>query len=504
MPRLKHKHRVFFTVNGVIAGCIAFATFTNPHANAGTAIYVVLLSLVCTLPLLFATSYRGRASLLIVFLSYYFMTFGLGDLVRLFSYQPDSTGVAVGISWGGSIAVLLGAIFFLIGYAVTTSIPVYRTAGWSAREWSPRATAFIGVGCWVIGWIATAYTQFGAADPATALHTNPMIGGFLALTRFLRPVGSLLVIYLYLTTRSRRILILLLAITALDVGLGFFGGSKQIAMGAPVLFFLGFILLRERIPVLALVLFTLITAVFFNAFQGYRIELGHRGETRSAALTQIASGRDALLRPDTPLEKKLGGGLDYLLSRVSQKWVVDLLVERVGKGGVQYKHGSTLTPLFYIFIPRLVAPNKPNNVTGQLVNHTFSIASASTSIAITNLGDLYWNFGWTGIVVGMTIIGAFMAWAATKFRLDTNLTAPKFLFLVITIYFLILMAEGGIALVYTLWARVAVVFLLIHAFVPKKRTSASAHRRRPGGGHGGGPRGQADDATTNGFTGQST
>ena len=112
-PRLKRKHRVFFAINGIITSCIAFEAITNPYASAWTAVYVALLSLVCTLPLLFATSYRGRASLLIVFLSYYFATFGLSDLVQLFSYHPDSTSAGAAMSWGGSIAVLLGAVFFL-------------------------------------------------------------------------------------------------------------------------------------------------------------------------------------------------------------------------------------------------------------------------------------------------------------------------------------------------------------------------------------------------------
>ena len=151
---------------------------------------------------------------------------------------------------------------------------------------------------------------------------------------------------------------------------------------------------------------------------------------------------------------------------------------RTGRDGIPFQDGATLTPLLYIFIPRLVAPDKPDNVTGLLFNHTFSISTANTFIAVTNLGDLYWNFGWTGIVVGMTIIGAFLAWAATKFRLDRNPTLPKFLFLLITAFFLVLEFEGGIALIYTMWARVAVLFLLIHAAVPKMRNRA---RKRQGG-----------------------
>ena len=98
-PRLKRKHRIFLTVNVIVWGCIGIAVFTNPHASFGAAAYVALLSFICTLPLLFATSYRGRASLLIVFLAYYFATFGLGDLVSLFSSPLVASPYGTGPSW---------------------------------------------------------------------------------------------------------------------------------------------------------------------------------------------------------------------------------------------------------------------------------------------------------------------------------------------------------------------------------------------------------------------
>jgi hypothetical protein len=356
--------------------------------------------------------------------------------------------------------------------------PASRTSGWSAREWTPRVTAVGGVVCWAIGWIATAVAQFGGADPHSGLYINPMVGGFLTLARVLQPVGALLLIYLFLTTRNKKILAILLAIMTMDVALGFFGGgAKHIALEVPVLFLLSFMLLRERIPVFALIGFILVTAVLFNVFGSYRNSVWNSGESRYAAFSQIASGKYSLLKSGMPLGERLSDGLKYLVSRISERWVIDLVVARTGKDGIQFQDGATLTPLFYIFIPRLVAPNKANNVTGFLFNHTFSITTANTFIAVTNLGDLYWNFGWTGIVIGMTIIGAFMAWAAAKFRLDRNPTIPKFLFLMVTIYFLVLRFESGVALIYTMWARVAVLLLLIHAVMPKVRSRTSRPRR---------------------------
>ena len=293
----------------------------------------------------------------------------------------------------------------------------------------------------------------------------------------------MLLIYLYLTAREKKILATLIAIMALNIGLGFFGGgAKLIAIEVPVLFLLSFVLLRERIPVFTLIVFTLATAVLFNVFQSYRNSLGSSGESRGAAISKIVSGNATALKAGVPLGQRVSKGLEYFVSRISARWVIGLVVARTGRNGIPFQDGATLTPLFYIFIPRLVAPDKPDNVIGRLFNHTFSIASANTHIAVTNLGDLYWNFGWPGIVIGMTIIGAFLAWAATKFRLDRNPTLPKFLFLMVTALFLVLKFEDGIALIYTIWARGAVLLLLLHAVMPKARNRRKAKPQRVDGG----------------------
>ncbi|GEM_PF-6845296 len=472
--RLKRKDRIFLAVNGVIWSCIGVAVLSNPQASFETAGYVALLSLICTSPLLFATSYRGRASLLIVFMAYYFATFGLGDLVNLFSPSLYTSPPGIPPTWGGATAIVLGAVSFLFGYSVTTALPLYRASGWSARQWAPGATAALGIFFWATGWSTTAFAQFGGTDPNSGAHISSMIGGYLTLARALQPVGALMLIYLFLDrrTRSGKILAALLAIMVLDIALGFFGGgAKHIALEVPILFLLSFTLLRERIPVVALSVFVIGAAVLFNVFGNYRASLALHAESRSAAFSRIASGKASLLQKHVPLGERVSDGLEYFISRISQRWVIDLVVARTGRDGTRFQDGSTLAPLFYIFVPRWVAPDKPNNVTGQLFNRTFSITTANTFIAVTNLGDLYWNFGWPGVLFGMTIIGAFLAWAATKFRLDRNPTLPKFLFLMVTILLLVLKFEGGIALIYTMWARVAVFLLLLHAAMPKARRS---------------------------------
>lgn len=108
-------------------------------------------------------------------------------------------------------------------------------------------------------------------------------------------------------------------------------------------------------------------------------------------------------------------------------------------------------------------------MTGLLFNHEFHISeSRQTYIAIGPLGELYWNFGWPGLVIGMIMIGAFMTWFSSLVALDTCTTLPRFLLLLCTIYLVALRFEDSIALTYTVWARVGVMLLLFHLLVPKK------------------------------------
>jgi len=64
---------------------------------------------------------------------------------------------------------------------------------------------------------------------------------------------------------------------------------------------------------------------------------------------------------------------------------------------------------FYPFVPRFIWPSKPVLIKGQ----RFSIATGSTasnSMAITTPGDLYLEFGFPGLVIGMFLSGMLGQW----------------------------------------------------------------------------------------------
>lgn len=76
--------------------------------------------------------------------------------------------------------------------------------------------------------------------------------------------------------------------------------------------------------------------------------------------------------------------------------------------------GSTLENAWMLFVPRLIWPNKPIIVGPGKSFHALVTGGTGTSfLALSVYGDLYWQFGWLGVVVFCPLIGwffAMMAW----------------------------------------------------------------------------------------------
>ncbi len=86
---------------------------------------------------------------------------------------------------------------------------------------------------------------------------------------------------------------------------------------------------------------------------------------------------------------------------------LSFILGEVERDGLRY--GETMAYASYAFIPRLLWPDKPSVSKGSwfTVYLGFSPreAEATTSTGITATGELYWNFGIVGVVLGMFFIG---------------------------------------------------------------------------------------------------
>lgn len=98
--------------------------------------------------------------------------------------------------------------------------------------------------------------------------------------------------------------------------------------------------------------------------------------------------------------------------RLNQNYFVGVAVERIEVGRADYLYGQSLIDGFLALIPRVIWPDKPQAGSGNLLRDAtgmWSQLSDNASWGVGNVMELYINLGWVGIVVGMALLGYFLA-----------------------------------------------------------------------------------------------
>ncbi len=118
------------------------------------------------------------------------------------------------------------------------------------------------------------------------------------------------------------------------------------------------------------------------------------------------------------------------LSTFNQLTQISRIVHEEG-----YYEGETLDYLLYVFIPRIIWRDKPQIVPGQWfaekIGRGFRMDDTrfSNAINMTIPGELFLNFGWFGVVLGMALLGFlyFLFWqSASIYSEKRNLLGQAF------------------------------------------------------------------------------
>lgn len=86
---------------------------------------------------------------------------------------------------------------------------------------------------------------------------------------------------------------------------------------------------------------------------------------------------------------------------------------------IPYWGGESYGNLLWMFIPRLIYPDKPRSEFGQAFGHRYHFLDASdytTSKNMPQLVEAYVNFGWLGVIVVMLLLGAFYRGLSSMFE----------------------------------------------------------------------------------------
>jgi hypothetical protein len=141
--------------------------------------------------------------------------------------------------------------------------------------------------------------------------------------------------------------------------------------------------------------------------------------------------------------------------------------------------GATLTPIPAAFIPKLLWPDKPNVAVGQVFNKEFHIGEADTYISPSHIGELYWNFGWPGIVLGSALIGLVLGVVGMRCGAFPHASLTRLLVVVVTIYAFAIGSEGSIAVAIVPWIRSMTAIGILHWLFARRtaivRSQAAEH-----------------------------
>lgn len=445
----------FLNVGFLFVAGAACAVGGSPNPRI---VYLVLIFALCSTPVLCLRTLNDRYSLLAIFMAAFFLMFGAGDLAGL--AQGTTSEVSRAPLSLTEIVILVGGTILVASYRVVVSLydPASRPS--APRDWSPKAVLLGGAFMWAIGTYATYQWYVHIVTDTTNDAVNrgirsqtPVIISISILAQMMQPLGILLIAYAWRTFRQPILIIPVFLIVVLQVALGFVADIKGLAMLGGILMIITIVLIDARIPKLWLAGAVAYAILVFPIFQAYRTEIhGNRGIARVAVVENFGK----VLGLVFSAEDRVNNGrhrAQTLLERSSVRGSVQMIVEKTGYG-VAYQHGFTLTPLIATFIPRILWTDKPDVPTGQLVNKEFHVSDGEdVYISPSHLGELYWNFGWPGVLFGMAFIGSLLGWVGSRFNLADGRTVTRLLVTVVTIKQIVMGFEGVIAAAYVVWLR---------------------------------------------------
>jgi hypothetical protein len=368
------------------------------------------------------------------------------DSVRFVS---DSTIVPLPDLAAGFVVFLVGSLSLHLG------IQIFRPHAQSQEKKVLGKYFLISLGLvWVVGLIfqvnPSLFSFLGGTVKILSVALLGSVCGFAVVLR--RSVGL---------SRLAFFVILLLGTTGLFFG-NLASDSKTYIMFSFLPLFWFFLMrrrLRVWVPPLAVVLGLFYLATVAPVIQTARMRPPEEGTTTREHLIETFDN----WRRETPAELNqffLGDQLDQFFRRQFDAVPVGFLVGEVDRSGLML--GETMKYASYAFIPRLVWPDKPTVTRGGWFSTYLGLydieTEATTAIGMTAVGELYWNFGLMGVMIGMCIMGCGLGFLWSLASAD-----PRGKPIHMLLYVTIMLAMPDMAEAVTIFVSIVVAFLTFKA-----------------------------------------
>lgn len=340
----------------------------------------------------------------------FFVLFGLGSVYGWtgLDQQHDHPNPLPGLVLA---AVGLGA--FAIGYHLPV---VSRTRSIAGRlpRWRPRRALLAALLCATIG-IAGAVAAFSSTEYFFGTQSNISVDlssplGFLQELLFVGLCMLAIVAGSSLSRRRAQVLLLLVAgavsAALLPTGHRFYLFIVLGSIGIPWHYYI------QRIRLSWMAALAAFTILALNPVgQLWRTEYHAQAASGPGDIPTVAAGVAQDLASMTG-----SSYLDYAIGqrfeRLNEAATVSALLNTV-PSVAGYKYGATYLPMVTWVVPRFFWPNKPTFQFFNDIGRATGLIGPNdnqTTVVYTSIGELYLNFGYPGVPIGMFALGMLFRW----------------------------------------------------------------------------------------------
>ncbi len=460
--------------------CMGVLAGYGMHKDVAHPLYVIALFALCSTPILESRAINGPYALLVFWSAFDFLTYGALDLRNLLLGIDGDFIPADGLFDKTEVVILVGTILVQVLYRVACARVIQTRSDRPIKNWSESTLIAVGLLMWAVSsrlcweFSVNLLTEKTAAATVKGLESIGGIGvAAFMIARMMQPLSIMILAYAQCRFRRPYMAPLVLGLVLYQVFYGFVIDTKGEAFSGAIIVLVTAVLVRGRVSKGWMALIALIVAVGFPILQANRVV---RDENNVNA-TKASQNLGKIFQEALQAKDRVNTGQERAqtaLERTTTKGSVELIVRGIDSGH-QFMHGYTLTPLFAAFVPRLIWGDKPSIPTGQILNKEFNVsAGRDTYISPSHLGEMYWNFGWVGVIVGMSGLGWLLGTVGAKFDLTEAATITRLLVAVVTVRQIIVGAEGEIAVQYVVWMRSLAGIGLLHLLLARTPWKAMA------------------------------
>ncbi|HEY4210003.1 MAG TPA: hypothetical protein VGM84_00870 [Steroidobacteraceae bacterium] len=469
--------RLFILVNAAFVLCLFVGM--GLHGPQTHPLYLIALFALCSSPILNFRQVNDEYFLLHLFSAWYFLWFGVLDFAAQVMGGDGVTTASEGVIDKAEGVILFGGVLFQVFYRLLARGATAKEAS-TAREWPELTLTVVGIPLWVVStWLVWRFSLYIVKDTTSDAIRMGLgsLGGLetdmYMLANYFQPFSIMLLAYGRFRYGRAYLTPVVLGALAVQFILGFVADSKGQALSGVVIVMIAKFLVDHRIPKLWLVGALAFVLVSFPLLQANRAVRHSTEQSRASAAENLGKAfTDAL-----QIKDKVARGpnrVQTIFERISMKDGFEVIINKVGDT-VDYRHGDTLIALPTAFIPRIIWPDKPMIQVGKLVARKFHPeASDEVNLSPTHLAELYWNFGWTGVAVGMPIIAALFGWIGAKCNLSRGVTLTRVLVLLVTTQIVVQGFEASIAIQYSVWLRMLAGIGILHWLFARRAKAQTA------------------------------